>query len=107
MYNGQNPTDIVERFNFLLELKLEQCCPTKRIKSTNLDGKIQSVAVDQACRIKKRVYAKHGNSEKFKKLKKEAASALKKATSSFVAKQIELVGIKSNSWLRHVKVIAA
>ena len=102
-----DPTDIVESFNFLLELNLEQCCPTKTIKSTNLDGKIRSVAVDQACRRKNREYIKHGNSAKFKKLKKEAEATLKKTTSNFLSKQIELVGAKNNSWLRHVKAIAA
>ena len=78
VYDGRDPTDMVERFNFLLELNLEQCCPTKTIKSTNLDGKIRSVAVDQVCRRKKREHTKHGNSAKFKKLKKEAEATLKK-----------------------------
>ena len=107
VYDGVDTTDMVDRLNFLLELNLEQSCPSKTIRSTNLDGKIRSVAVDQACRRKKREYDKHGNSSKYKELKKEAKATLKAATSKFLSKQIELVGAKSNAWLRHVKVIAA
>ena len=107
IYDGSNPTDMADRLTFLLDLKVSQFCPLKTVKSTNLDGKLRSVLVDQACRRKKREYQKHGNSDKFKKLKREAKEALKKASTKFLAKQVELAGSAKNSWLRHVKTLAA
>ena len=43
VYDGRNPTDMVERFNFLVNYNLDHYCPTKNLKTTNLDGKITSV----------------------------------------------------------------
>ena len=61
VYDGRNPTDMVERFNFLVNFNLDHYCPTKTLKTTNLDGKITSVAVKQASRRKNKEYTKHGN----------------------------------------------
>ena len=103
VYDGADPTDMAARLTFLLDLKIDQCCPARTIKSTNLDGKVRSVTVAQACRKKKREYEKHGNSEKFKRLKKEAKAALKLATTNFIKKQVEMATKQNNSWFQHVK----
>ena len=107
VYDGVDSSDMVDRFNFLIDLYLKQCCPEKRVKASNLDGKLRSIAVAQACRRKKREYTKNGNSVKYKALKKEAKAILKSETSNFLAKQISRTGSKTNSWLRHVKTLAA
>ena len=62
---------MVDRFNFIVQLNLDTHCPTQTVKSTNLDGKVSSLAVKQASRRKNREYVKHGNSAKYKELKKE------------------------------------
>ena len=72
-------------------------CPTKNIKTTNLDGKICSVAVQQASRRKNREYTKHGNSDNYKELKKVVKLKLKEAAESFLDKQTTLVATKNNS----------
>ena len=97
---------MVERFNFLMELNLNMYCPTKSIKSSNLDGRICSVAVKQASRRKNREYTKHGNSAKYKELKKVVKTKLKDATVSFLAKQSSIVA-SSSRWLKHVKILTA
>ena len=107
VYNGTNPTDMVDRFNFLIQLNLDTHCPTKTVRGTNLDGKIQSEAVKQASRRKNREYAKHGNSSKYKELKKEVKVKLKDATTKFLNKQADNVTVKNNSWQKHVKQLTA
>jgi hypothetical protein len=81
--------------------------PLEPFKITNLDGKICSPAVKQACRRKNREYLKHGNSLKYKDLKKVAKGKLREAATYFLDKQTNLVATKNNSWLKHVKSIAA
>ena len=100
-------TDNADRADFTDNLNLDHYCPTKTLKTTNLDGKICSVAVKQASRRKNREYAKHGNSDKYKSLKKEVKDKLKDATQKFLEKQINLVSSKNTSWLKHVKHLAA
>ena len=97
VYDGADASDMVSRFNYLIDLNLDKSCPAKTVKSTNLDGKIRSVAVAQACRRKKREYEKHGNSMKYKKLKKEARLILKSETRKLIAKQIDNSGSKNNT----------
>ena len=77
------------------------------MKTTNLDGKITSPAVKQACRRKNREYLKHGNSTRYKELKKEVKSKLSDATSKLLKKQTDQVSVKNNSWLKHVKQLTA
>ena len=98
---------MVSRFNFLINLNPDHYCPTKTMKTTILDGKISSAAVKQASRRKNREYTKNGNSAKYKELKNELKVKLKESTVNFLNKQVNLVSTKSNSWLRHVKRIAA
>ena len=108
VYDGTNVSDMVQRFNFIVSLNLDHYCPTKTVKTTNLDGKICSAAVRQASRRKNREYTKHGNSKKYKNLKKEVKMKLKESASKFLQNQTKLVSAKnSSSWLKHIKHIAA
>ena len=107
VYNGLDTSDMVSRFNFLINLNLDHYCPTKTIKTSNLDGKICSAEVKQASRKKNREYAKNGNSARYKELKHEVKTKLKESSEKFLNKQINLVSSKNNSWLKHVKKIAA
>ena len=107
VYDGSDSSDMVARFNFILNQKLDLFCPTRVMKTTNLDGKIRSMAVKQACRRKNREYNKNGNSPKYKELKKLVKAELKKATRNFLEKQVNLTTTANNNWLKHVKYIAA
>ena len=107
VYDGADPSDMVNRFNNLVALNLDLHCPSKTIKTTNLDGKLSSAAVKQASRRKNREYHKHGNSAKYKILKKEVKAKLKEASTNFLENQTKLVASKNTSWLKHVKRLTA
>ena len=47
VYDGADPSDMVNRFNFLVNLNLDLHCPTKTLKTINLDGKLSSPEVKQ------------------------------------------------------------
>ena len=98
---------MVDQFNFLVNFNLDQYCPTRTLKITNLDGKISSPAVKQASRRKNREYLKHRNSAKYKDIKKVVKVKLREASTNFLEKETNLVATKNNSWLKHVKSIAA
>ena len=106
VYDGLDVSDMVG-LNFLLQHNLDTHCPTKTVRTSNLDGKVTSVAVKQASRRKNREYVKHGNSQKYKELKKEVQAELKLACTKIISKQTELEGSKNNSWMKHVKRITA
>ena len=103
VFNGTDSSDMVNRFNSMVALHLDMFCPTRSVKTSNIDGKISSPAVKQACRRKNREYLKNGNSEKYKRLKKIVKSKLKEATAKILNKQVENVSVKNNSWLKHIK----
>ena len=107
VYDGADVSDMVERFNFIVGQNLDYFCPTKSVRSTNLDGRISSASVRQISRRKNREYSKHGNSDKYKQLKKELKKELKETATKFIQKQASLVSSKNTSWLKHVKHIAA
>ena len=98
---------MVNRFDFLINLNLDHYCPTKTIKTTNLDGRISHAAVKQASMRKNREYTKNGNATKYKALRKEVKIKLKEASIAFLDKQVNLVSSKNNSWLKHVKRLTA
>ena len=52
VYDGLDVSDMVDRLNFLLQHNLDTHCPTKTVRTSNLDGKDTSVAVKQASRRK-------------------------------------------------------
>ena len=103
VYDGRDTSDMVERFNFIVNLNLDHYCPIRVVKTSNLDGKISSAKVKQSCRRKKREYEKNGNSAKYKELKKLVKNNLKEAAIDFLAKQVKLTTVSNNNWLRHVK----
>ena len=107
VYDGLDVSDMADRQNFLLQLNLDTHSPTKNVRTSNLDGKDTSVAVKQASRRKNREYVKHGNSQKYKELKKEVQAELKLACTKIVSKQTELAGSMNNLWMKHVKRITA
>ena len=107
VFNGVDSSDMVDRFNYLVQLNLDTHCPARTVKTNNLDEKITCPAVKQASRRKNREYSKHGNSAKYKELKKEVKTKLSDATSKLLRKQTEQVSAKNNSWLKHVKQLTA
>ena len=59
----------------LIELvagKLDEICPEEEVTVLQLDGKINSLALQKLRRLKQREYTKHGCSTKYKLLKKKS-----------------------------------
>ena len=98
---------MVLRFEFLVHMQLDLHCPTKLVKISNLDGRICTPEIKQACRRKNREYHQHGNSARYKELKKLVKTKLKEATTAFLDKQLKKSAKSTNAWLKHVKKIAA
>ena len=65
------------------------------------------MAVKQASRRKNREYAKHGNSAKYKELKKKVKAKLSDATTRFFNKQAEHATANNSSWLKLVTRLTA
>ena len=107
VYDGSDPSDMVDRFNFLVQINLDAHCPTKTIKYTNLEGKVTTPALRQACRRKSREYTKHGNSDRYKQLKRDVKNKIREAATKFIDKQAVQVCGRNNSWMRHVKRLTA
>ena len=87
--------------------RLDLHCPAKTIKISNLDGKFNSTAVKQAARRKNREYSKHGNSARYKLLKKEVKNRIKEETTKFIKKQTDNATSNNSSWMKHVKMLTA
>ena len=72
-----------------------------------MDGKFTSPAVKQASRRKNREYSKHGNSAKYKLLKKEVRNKIKEEATKFLKKQTENMSSNNSRWMKHVKMLTA
>ena len=70
VFDGGSSTGMVNQFEKLLHDKLDSICPVEEVKLTKLDGKITSMALRKLSRLRLREYTKHGNSQKFKEIKR-------------------------------------
>ena len=74
VYDGGSASGMVDKFTELLFSKLDKICPEETVKITKLEGKITSGALQKLARQRLREFSKHGNSERFKEIKKETSS---------------------------------
>ena len=74
LYNSTRPA---ETFSEMVFKKLDEICPEEEIRVTKLDGKVKSLALQKLGRQKLREYTNHGNSERFKALKKKQKLRIK------------------------------
>ena len=92
MGNFLMPTDQVMAF----------LCFISDNQSVDMSG--QHISLEWA---RNREYLRTGNSAKYKELKKQVKAKLKAATEKFLSEQTELVAVKTNSWMKHVKQLTA
>ena len=57
--------------------KLDEICPEEEVRVSQMEGKINSLALQKLFCQKQREYLKHGCSEKFKELKKNTKERVK------------------------------
>ena len=103
VYDGRSSSEMASRFHSLLTYQIDLLCPTKEIKISALNnGKPIFPSVQKLARRKKRIYAKKGNCQEYKNLKKALKLKLKEEGAKYIEKQCELANSNKGSW--HKKV---
>ena len=97
LFNSDKPA---ETFVQIVFEKLNKICPEEEIKITKLDGKVKSLALQKLGRQKLREYTNHGNSNRFKALKKLQKSRIKLEGQKALDKLFENAGEKGTKWIR-------
>ena len=69
--------------------KLDQICPEDEVRISQLDGKINSLALQKLTRLKQREYTKHGCSTKYKDLKKKVKLRVQKEGEKAIPNMLE------------------
>ena len=98
---------MVDKFTELVFSKLDKICPEETVKITKLEGKITSGALQKLSRQRLREFSKHGNSERFKEIKKKQAARIKLEGQKQLEKQLENSEEKGLKWFKEAKRISA
>ena len=76
VFDAKSSTGMAEKLPEVVLRKLDEICPIEEIKLTKFTAKEISKALQDLARLKLREYSKHGNSQKFKDLKKSKRKEL-------------------------------
>ena len=82
-------------------------CPEETIKISQLNGKVTSLALQKLSREKNREYTKHGNSPRFKALKKQMKERIKIEGEKALEKQRENANGQGMKWMREASRLSA
>ena len=77
VFSGSGSSGKAKNFSNIIQGKLDEICPIKEVKISQMEGKQTSLALQKLTRQKKREYTKHGNSSHFKHLKKRVKERIK------------------------------
>jgi hypothetical protein len=86
---------------------LDLICPSEEIKITKLDKETISLAMQKLAKQRLREFTKHGNSEKFKAIKKKQVAKQRLESQKAIDKSIEDAGQRGMKWLREANRISA
>ena len=107
VFDGGSATGMVNQFLELVHGKLESIRPVEEVKLTKLDGKKTSMALRSLSRQRLREYTKHGNSEKFKDIKRKQKEQIRKEGKKLLDKHLEAATEgKGLKWLQDAKRLA-
>ena len=98
---------MADQFVELTQAKLDEICPIKSVKISQLEGKVVSVPVQKLARKKWREYNKNGFSEKFHHLKKQQKERLALEGEKELNKIIEKANEKGAGWVKDASRLAA
>ena len=87
--------------------KLDQICPVDEVRISQLDGKINSLALQKLTRLKQREYTKHGCSAKYKDLKKKVKHRVKKEGEKAISNMLENAKGKGSRWIQEANRLGA
>ena len=95
------------KFSEIVFAKLDEICPEVEIKLTKMDGKVTSMALQSLARRRLREFTKHGNSAKFKEIKKKQQARIKLENLKEIEKKIENANEKGMKWMRDADRMSA
>ena len=83
-----NPSRGVERWEEIIEEKINEICPSKNVKLSSKDKPFMTGSLKEEFRRLCRIYNKSGKSNNFKKKKKKFQINYKKAAKAFIVKNV-------------------
>ena len=94
--NAGSTTEKVEKLSEVLNEKLEEFCPTKRVNVFNNDKEFlislfMTDRLQKIRRVKAKEYRRKGRSEKFKKLQRKYEEVKKKNLSKYIEEKVESI----------------
>ena len=107
VFDGSGSSGMAENLTNLVHTKLEEICPEEEVKISQMEGKITSLALQKLTRQKMREYTKHGNSSRFKQLKKKIKERVKTEGKKAIEKQFENAKGKGTKWIREISRLSA
>ena len=107
VYDGKSATGMADEFTKIVFQQLAKICPEEELKITKMDGKHTSLALQSLAWQRLREYTKHGNSKKFKELKRKQKERRRMEGRKQLDKAIVEAGTKGTGWMRKVKAMSA
>ena len=86
--------------------KLDEICPVEEIKLTKFSEKVTSKALQELARQRLGEYNKHGNSQRFKELKRKQKERMKIEAIKQLDKQLDKAKGKGMNWMKEAKRIS-
>ena len=87
--------------------KLDEICPKEEVRVSQMDGKINSLALQKLGRQKQREYSKHGCSNKFKAIKKKMKARIRLEGEKSIDKMLENAERKGLGWIQEANRLSA
>ena len=107
VYNGNTASGMAVQFTKVVFEQLDKICPEEEIQISKMEGKETSLALQSIARQKLREYTRHGNSVKFKELKRKQKSRIRLEGQKKLEKAIEKAGKRGSGWMKKAKVLSA
>ena len=107
VFNANSASGMAEKLPELVFRKLDEICPVEEIKLTKISDKVVSKALQDLARQRLREYNKHGNSQRFKEIKRKQKEIIKVEAIKQLDKQLDKAKGKGMSWMKEAKWISA
>ena len=107
VFNAGSSSRMAVKFQEVVFRNLDTICPVEEVRLSKYEDKITSKALQTISRQKQREYNKHGNSIRFKELKKKQKERIKAEAVKQLNKQIKKAGGKGMQWIQEAKRISA
>jgi hypothetical protein len=107
VFNSKSASQMAVKFTEVVNENIDKFCPEEEVKITQFDGRVTSLALQKLTRQKKREYNRHGNSRKFKELKKKLDQRIKLEGKKALDKILDNGNSKGMKWVREANRVSA